>query len=858
MKRSVYVRRLAAMGLLLVLLLTGCAGLGEARYGYTMPEGSGFDASGLILGIDMEQGSFYSLPVLDMLRKVLPEDMPLFVALYDQDGRLQVWDRETLDAEDNYSDRFNAAGQSKAAPAALARGILAQRERMDAGDNPLVVILTQRDEDLSDQYDAAAEVGMQLRLCRMGETETNQQGAASTVRALRQIGELLSLQVVALTANGRDAAFTLPDLGIERMAFLVQGGFDSLTYKDNDITGEQDAHYFAYTDESRLSVIGYQTDQPGKGGYVLSSTDEDAAVWLCLRHTMDVQWQLWPETGAHVVAGQPMYLELRLTRDGKAYALPKGLTARCSLTVDDAETSLSLTAKKDRFYQLRGRKLVSGSFTVEPLEQYAVTLTMDYPDFGTLTFQHNRGYGLTMRNFEPYLCAGDSLCWALGAQQVFTPADLFADPEGGSVTLHSAEGTGKIQASLTESGNLYLKADNPLYASGSVTLVAYDEDLGISRQTVQARYMLLPWWALYAIVGGLCALGFAVWLCAEAGTFWGGLGFFVLALLCGAVWPISLPIRVIGLLSSSSRARRKQRREDKRKQKAERWRAQENARKEREEEQRKRQQAAESQRLRELKQQVQDEKAALQAIEEQLRTEVNRLKQELSVAGWLKAADRKPCVGVFLQAHPEIMQALEQYPDELASDVMAEMEAWADKIGQCLKLHYSTSSAGSLDETLQKLCRFKRTLPDGVQLSGKKIRLDDSVKALYEKSHAEPAGAAPPVIVKVMAAGSTKLQYLGYFGADREDGLCDLGSIQMNGSQKEPPISLADIVKRAQGVYLLPFVQDGRQGYEVVSDSTDFYDRHDIRQKAQTFLRPDREYQLRSTAVVVEIKPPIE
>ena len=169
---------------------------------------------------------------------------------------------------------------------------------------------------------------------------------------------------------------------------------------------------------------------------------------------------------------------------------------------------------------------------------------------------------------------------------------------------------------------------------------------------------------------------------------------------------------------------------------------------------------------------------------------------------------------------------------------------------------YDADSESSLKEALSSLCSLKRALSDDIDAQLQGLELDGSVRVLYEKFHAKPDGAELPVLVKVFAPGRTELMYLGV-GENTGRG-CRLEEIRMSGLSNEADTRLGDLSETVQGCYLLPASWKGRRGYEIVSENTVFLDRNNVSQQPVTFLLPGRQYQLRGTSIVVEIKPPIE
>lgn len=904
MKRDAFARRLLALCLLLALVLAGCGEQEGERCGYAMSDGAGFAPTGVVVGMDMSVASFSDFawsPTVRLLHQVLPEDFPLYIAAYTEAGEYQVWEREALD-ESGFS--LGGAGMDRAGPEALGGEILSHLSELDVGERPLIAMFTGQDVSWDALAADAADEGAMFYGFSLPTSYTRELVASYTVSTLRTLSDALDLQVVALPGGeGQETAFTLPDLGVQRMSFLVQGSLDTLVYEGNDITTSQDFHGFRFQDDSFLYAIGYQT-KPGAGDYTLRCSQEGAAVWLCFQHTLDVDWQLYAESGEHIVAGEPMYLELRLTRDGQECKLPNGLSAECEWTMDGVTSALPLDVQSDHFYQRNGRKLVSDLFSVPEGSRYAAALTLQYPDFGTLSFLCNRGNSLTMENFAPYL-REDALTWTKETTQVFTPEQLFRDPEGDRVTLKAAEGDGGIQASIDEDGRLVLKADNRLFVRGTVTLTVTNEQQEVYQDTVQARYMRLSWPVLllvmYLIVSLFAAIYFIHdfwhWTMSRPPTTLDKLYNFFAGLLFGIIWPIFLgmwlyedvPYRLKELWEKKHRSAKtstakstpqtsaaKQTQKDKEKSSkqsgaaAQPQKAQTNAQKDKERreqalkelekeieaQERARKQEAE---LRRLQQQIHSKQAELLEAREQFTRTAKRLREDLAIHRWLVSSSRPSGVGHYLQAHPELNEKLLAYPSDQAGQAVAKLESSVKKIDEALPFQSSgPDMKAALESALEKIGALQRELLDTGSLKNyKSLRLDDAVRTLYDKFHSAPAGAVPPVLVKILTPGRAELRYLGC-DQPTDSGVCNLGRIVMSGRPNEPGKRLEELIETAGGVSLILSAQDGRPGYEVAGGNATFFDPHDTGRATCPFLEQGREYQLRGTSVFVAVKPSIE
>lgn len=847
MRRTALLRRLMLLGLTLLLLLTGCARSTDGRYGYKLPQISDPDPTALIIGLDTSDSIFSYFPLLEVLGHVLPEDLPIRLVAATKTGSYFEWDdlRQVSDWAE-LSNHLTSQPRGTVNPASLAEYILETYAAPESA--PLVMILSPNiaDYQWKNVNTLSGEVGAALKTYTLPRSNTAAQAMTSTIDILQNIGEILHLQTVALTTDSaQNTAFTLPDVGVEQMSFLIQGTPGTLAYKNDDLSDEQDRLQFSFPDDSTLSTLAYTAPQPKTGSYTLRETGADSVVWLVIRHTMEMEWTLWPESDEYIHAGQPMYLQGELSRAGSRYVLPRDTAFSCELRVNDQTQPLAL-ARTSFPLSLWHTQFTSPTFTLEPDSQYALTFTVEYPDFGALRFRHNRGYALTMDNLPPYLHAWPVVHWSQGQTGTLTVDQFLSDPEGGSITLLSAQGGDHIQASVTSNGTLALQASNPILAFGYIGVSAIDQDLRVYADTIPVLYTILPLELLYLLAALLHIL--VLWIIALAGKTM-SVGVFFSSIILGLIWPVQDVCRIVHALfrivipTASTRAAKRRRRQARNRQKAE---------QKREAEQAKQAQQAEAQRS--MLQEFKALCATLRQAQEDLREKAQRLRNDLTVYQWAQEARSQPMAAAYFRIHPQGLEALDAFSPDQTTQAAQELEAYAKKIGNALSAAAKQEKHLSAD-VLRTLQRLESGLPEVQHYLPYRITNKDVLQA-YLYFHPSAALMPAPVLVKAVGPGLSDVRYLGC-GDARTDGCLHLGDVLMYGAPNQPTQPLSALAASTSEIHLLPVHQEGQDGYLTLAAHASFVNLHAVTPAPCTFLCAGAEYQLSGTSIIVAIKPVI-
>lgn len=858
MRRTALLQRLMLLGLTLLLLLTGCARSTDGRYGYKLPQIDDPDPTALIIGLDTSDSIFSYFPLLEVLGQVLPEDLPIRLVAATKTGSYFEWDdlRQVSDWAE-LSNHLTDQPRGTVNPASLAEYILETYAAPESA--PLVMILSPNIEDYQwkNVNTLSGEVGAALKTYTLPRSNTAAQAMTSTIDILQNIGEILHLQTVALTTDSaQNTAFTLPNLGVEQMSFVIQGTPGTLSYKDDDLSDDQDDLLFSFADDSTLSTLAYTVPQPKAGSYTLRETGADSVVWLVIRHSMEMKWTLWPESDEYIRAGQPMYLQGELSRAGARYVLPRDAAFSCELRVNDQTQPLAL-ARTSLPLSLWHTQFTSPTFTLEPGSQYALTFTVEYPDFGVLRFRHNRGYALTMDNLPPYLHAWPVVRWSQSQTGTLTADQFLSDPEGGSITLLSAQGGDHIQASATSDGTLALQASNPILAFEYIAVSAIDQNLRVYADTIPVLYTILPLELLYLLAALLHVL--VLWIIALARKTM-SVGVFFSSILLGLIWPVQDVCRIVHALfraivpTASTRAAKRRRRQTRKRQKAEQKREAEQAR---QAQQREAEQARQAQQAKVQQRMLQEFKAlcaALRQAQEDLREKAQRLRNDLTVYQWAQDARSQPMAAAYFRIHPQGLEALDTFSPDQTARAAQELEAYAEKIGNALAAAAKQEKHLSAD-VLRTLKRLESGLPEVQHSLSYRITNTDLLQA-YLYFHPSAALTPAPVLVKAVGPGQSGVRYLGC-GDAPTDGCLHLGDVLMYGAPNQPTQPLSALAASTSEIYLLPVHQKGQDGYLALAAHASFVNLHAVTPAPCTFLCAGTEYQLSGTSIIVAIKPVI-